>query len=123
MGTPRLLSMRFGSTKLPACATDAQIPHPRMPVAVHHRKPGNSDPAKMLTLCLPCHAKVTRTLFVQDDWPEFLRVLWREQHPAGHEQVALNFSVRSAPATNVMLFEEMQGIKGPRLTRKHCASG
>ena len=31
----------------------------------------NSDPAKMLTLCLPCHAKVTRTLYVQDDWPEF----------------------------------------------------
>jgi len=27
-------------------------------VAVHHREPGNSDPAKMLALCLACHAKV-----------------------------------------------------------------
>ncbi len=44
------------------------------------------DPKLMLTLCLACHAKVTRTLFVQDDWPPFLRELWREQHPDCHEQ-------------------------------------
>ena len=62
----------------------------------------------MLTLCLPCHAKVTRTLFVQDEWPELLRVLWREQHPEGHEQVALTFGALPAPAMDVMLFEEMQ---------------
>jgi hypothetical protein len=41
----------------------------------------------MLRLCLPCHAKVSRTLYVQDDWPEFLRVLWGEQHAEGREQV------------------------------------
>ncbi len=45
----------------------------------------------MLTLCLACHAKVTRTLRVQEDWPDLLGVLWREQHPNGHEQVMLNF--------------------------------
>jgi hypothetical protein len=60
-------------------------------VAVHHREPGNNDPATMITLCLSCHAKVSRTFYVQDDWPEFHRVLWREQHPDGHEQGALNF--------------------------------
>jgi hypothetical protein len=59
-------------------------------------EPGDSDPVKMLTLCLPSHAKVSRTLYVQDDWPEFLRVLWREQHPDGREQVALNFTVGSS---------------------------
>lgn len=89
--------------RVPGCST---IKRGERSVAVHHREPGNSDPAKMLTLCLSCHAKVTRTLFVRDDLPEFLRVLWREQHPEGHEQVALNFGALSAPARNVMLFEE-----------------
>ena len=31
-------------------------------VAVHHREPGNNDPATMITLCLSCHAKVPRNL-------------------------------------------------------------
>ena len=75
-------------------------------VTVHHREPGNSDPAKMLTLCLACHAKVTRTLHVQDDWPEFLRVLWREQHPEGHEQHALNFAAKLPPARTYSLFSD-----------------
>ena len=72
---------------------------------MHNREPGNSDPDTMLTLYLVCHAKVTRTLYVQDDWPEFLKVLWREQHPEGHEQVALNFSPLLPQATEVPLFQ------------------
>ena len=91
--------------RVPGCSTTKRG---KRSVAVHHREPGNSNPAKMLTLCLPCHAKVTRTLFVQDAWPELLRVLWREQHPEGHEQAALNFGALPAPATNAMLFEEMR---------------
>ena len=79
-------------------------------MAVHHREPGNSDPAKMLTLCLPCHAKVTRTFYVQDDWPEFLRMLWREQHPDGHEQEALNFAAAMALAKDVPLFADLEMV-------------
>ena len=75
-------------------------------VAVHHRKPGNSDPKLMITLCLACHAKVTRTLHLQGDWPEFLRVLWREQHPDGHEQSPLRFDRPQPPAKNQNLFDE-----------------
>jgi hypothetical protein len=60
---------------------------------------------------------------VQDDWPEFLRVLWREQHPEGHEQVALNFGALSASAKNVMLFDEMRGIKARGPGRKKLAQG
>jgi hypothetical protein len=63
----------------------------------------------------------TRTLFVQDDWPELLRVLWREQHPEGHEQVALNFGALSASATNVMLFDEMRVAKQRRLGRRKAS--
>ena len=48
-------------------------------------------------------------------------MLWREQHPKGHEQVSLNFSALSAPATNVMLFEEMQGCTVQRPSRKKLA--
>ena len=90
--------------RVPGCLT---LKRGKRSVAVHHREPGNSDPAKMLTLCLACHAKVTRTLYVQDDWPEFLRVLWREQHPDGHEQRALNFSAKLPPAKHMPLFHDV----------------
>src|ERR1700709_2217113 len=73
-------------------------------VAVHHREPGNNDPATLITLCLSCHAKVSRTFYVQDDWPDLLRVLWREQHPEGHEQAALNLATMMPVAIDVPLF-------------------
>jgi hypothetical protein len=61
----------------------------RHKMAVHHRVPGVSKLELMITLCLACHAKVTRTRFLDGDWPELLRVLWREQHPEGKEQLFL----------------------------------
>ena len=45
----------------------------------------------MLTLCLGCHAKVTRTGVLRADLPPLLRTLWREQHPGAHEQGQLDF--------------------------------
>ena len=101
--------------RVPGCVT---VKRGKRSVAVHHRAPGNSDPAKMLTLCLACHAKVTRTFYVQDDWPEFLRVLWREQHPEGHEQVTLNFAVKSPPDRNVPLFEGVEPVTVGRRARR-----
>lgn len=89
--------------RVPGCTT---VKRGKRSVAVHHREPGNSNPAKMLTLCLPCHAKVTRTLFVEGHWPEFLRVLWREQHPDGHEQSPLNFLEATPIAKNGVLFRD-----------------
>ena len=59
-------------------------------IAVQHRKPSTSDPKLMITLCLACHAKVTRTHYLRRGWPSLLRLLWREQHPDGHEQTRLN---------------------------------
>ena len=73
--------------RVPECTT---LKRGKRSVAVHHRVPGNSDPKLMLTLCL---AKVTRTLFVEDDWLPLLRELWRE-HPEGHEQTRLDFAKR-----------------------------
>src|SRR4051794_8916201 len=35
-----------------------------------------------------------------------LRVLWREQHPEGHEQSAMNFATRTPQAKNVLLFKK-----------------
>ena len=76
-------------------------------IAVYHSKPGNSDPKlMMITLCLACHARVTRTQYLQKEWPPLLRTLWREQHPKAHEQTALNFSSRKAAAKRVPLFPE-----------------
>jgi hypothetical protein len=35
-----------------------------------------------------------------------LLLLWREQHPEGHEQVMIDFTVRELPAAPVALFPE-----------------
>ena len=48
---------------------------------------------------------VTRTLVLLEDWPELLRVLWREQHPEAHEQTALVFRVCGPPAEQAELLE------------------
>ncbi len=73
-------------------------------IAVHHRAPGRSVLELMITLCLRCHAKVTRTQYLCREWPLLLRVLWREQHPAAHEQTGLDFSVAEPVAKHVRLF-------------------
>jgi len=47
----------------------------------------------MISLCPRCHARVHRTKAVIAIMPPLLLVLWREQHPRGHEQTALQFWV------------------------------
>jgi hypothetical protein len=61
---------------VPPCTT---LKRGKRSVAVHHRRPGNNDPKWMITLCLSCHAKITRTQFLRWDWPPLLIILWREQ--------------------------------------------
>ena len=75
-------------------------------LAVHHRAPGRSELGLMITLCLACHAKVTRTLVMDSCWPLLLIQLWREQHPEAHEQLQLDFVVRVMPPQPVPLFGE-----------------
>ena len=87
---------------VPGCTT---LKRGKRSIAVHHRMPGNSDPKLMITLCLACHAKVTRTRVLRREWPSLLRILWREQHPEGHEQTALNFRESRPVAEAVALFE------------------
>jgi hypothetical protein len=57
----------------------------------------------MIALCAGCHAKVHRTKVVLTEFPPLLLVLWREQHPEGHEQTYLDFNVRKPPAQSVPL--------------------
>jgi hypothetical protein len=46
---------------------------------------------------------------VLTEFPPLLLVLWREQHPEGHEQTYLDFNVRKPPAQRVPLnFEAAQ---------------
>ena len=59
---------------------------------VHHRVPGRSELKLMISLCPGCHARVHRTKAVLAAMPPLLLVLWRGQHPKGHEQRALNFA-------------------------------
>ena len=77
-------------------------------LAVHHRVPGRSELGLMITLCLACHARVTRQLALNACWPPLLVELWREQHPEAHEQLQLDFAVRTTPPKPVPLFSEQQ---------------
>ena len=60
-------------------------------ITVHHRIPGKSVLSLMISLCPGCHAKVHRTKVVLSEMPLLLLILWREQHPEGHEQTNLDF--------------------------------
>ena len=69
-----------------------------------NRVPGKSMLKLMLSLCPGCHAKVHRTKAVLSEMPPLLLVLWREQHPDGHEQTSLTdltfADVQPCPAPN-----------------------
>ena len=83
-------------------------------LAVHHRVAGHSELDLMITLCLKHHAMVTRTLVMVQDWTPLLIQLWREQHPEGHEQLHLDFTVRSVMPEPVPLFAgEKQAVEMP----------
>jgi len=60
----------------------------------------------MISLCPGCHAKVGRTKVVLSQMPPLLLELWREQHPLGHEQTALDFKTNFPAAKSAPLFRE-----------------
>jgi hypothetical protein len=94
--------------RIPGCTS---IKRGKQSLAVHHRVPGNNNPDLMITLCLGHHAMVTRTQMLRKEWPELLRVLWREQHPEGHEQTTLNFAVKPVAVKRVPLFPEDRMVR------------
>ncbi len=60
-------------------------------IIVHHRVPGKSVLNLMISLCPGCHAMIHRTKAALAIMPPLLLELWREQHPAGHEQLPVWF--------------------------------
>ena len=75
-------------------------------IIVHHRVPGRSVLNLMLSLCPSCHAKIHRTKAALSMMHPLLLALWREQHPEGHEQVQLDFTVERPAASLIPLFKE-----------------
>lgn len=73
-------------------------------IVVHHRVPGKSLLHTMISLCPACHVKVHRTKAVLSEMPPLLLILWREQHPRGHEQRMLDFRPLPPVAVRVPLF-------------------
>ena len=73
-------------------------------IIVHHRVPGKSVIHLMISLCPGCHAKVHRTIAVLTEMPLLLLELWREQHPRGHEQTALDFKAQDPATRSVPIF-------------------
>ncbi len=85
---------------------------------VHHRVPGVSKLHLMIALCAGCHAKVHRTkgMLSTVDVSPLLLVLWREQHPDGHEQSFLEFKRVEDAALTEQLFgvEDLAGGRGSK---------
>jgi 5-methylcytosine-specific restriction endonuclease McrA len=84
-------------------------------ITVHHRVPGVSRLELMISLCPGCLAKVERTKMVLAEMTPLLLELWREQHPAGQEQVMLAFNARG-PATQAvpLAFDDPQNETAKR---------
>jgi hypothetical protein len=64
---------------------------------------------------------VSRTLYVQDDWPEFLRVFVERAASTRPEQIALDFAVTVPEARNVSSFIDMD--EAPLLARSASSRG
>ena len=74
-------------------------------IVVHHRLPDVHRLPLLLTLCRACHARVHRTFRPRYGMPEFLRILWREQHRGWPEQWDL-----ALPSAAVSLFENVYQV-------------
>ena len=76
-----------------ACRVCGKAGRGKKSIMVHHRVPGKSVLSLMISLCLGCHSRVHKLAVIDEaDAPELLRILWREQHPQGIEQYALDYS-------------------------------
>ena len=65
-------------------------------IVVHHRMPGVSRPALLISRCAACHATVDRLQAVRVWLPPQLRILWREQHRDRAFQLPLPFDAEQA---------------------------
>jgi hypothetical protein len=90
-----------------ACRVCGKAGRGKKSIMVHHRVPGKSVLSLMISLCLGCHSRVHKLAVIDDaDAPELLRILWREQHPQGTEQYALDYS------TALITHQTENGVSG-----------
>jgi hypothetical protein len=82
-------------------------------ITVHHRQPGVSLLSLMISLCPRCHAKVERTQMVLSAMNPILLELWREKHPQGLEQFALDFEKSNESGPYASLLIRLRGPMNP----------
>jgi 5-methylcytosine-specific restriction endonuclease McrA len=59
------------------------------PLVVHHRRPGNNQPALHIALCRSCHLRVHRRRQLPGLYSDLFFRLWRELHPSVPAQLRL----------------------------------
>ena len=94
--------------RVPECTT---LKRGKRSVAVHHRKPGIDDPKWMITLCLACHAKVTRTLFLRRWWPKLLICCGENNIPRRTSRRRLSFEPISHSPFRCPCFQKKTDLK------------
>jgi len=73
------------------CAVCGQTNNKLSHLHIHHRRPGISKLALLITLCPVHHSIVHRRRVLSEDCDPLLVQLWREQHPRGAIQRILPF--------------------------------
>ncbi len=77
-----------------SCQLCSKAARGKRSIAVHHRRPGTSTLASLISLCPGCHARLHKTLAWRQDLFRsipYAVALWRELHPGAPEQLALAF--------------------------------
>jgi hypothetical protein len=89
-----------------ACCVCGKSGWSRKSILVHHRVPGLSVMAFMISLCISCHDRVHKLAMLDDsEASELFRILWREQHPKGQEQYELDFTKKLPCPESKLLFD------------------
>ena len=79
-----------------SCAVCGQTGNKQSHLHIHHRRPGISKLALLITLCPVHHSIVHHRRILSEDCYPLLAQLWREQHPRGAIQCILPFEQKLA---------------------------
>lgn len=89
---------RFGGLRIVTLGRVPLCPGCRryIPYLVHHREPGRNSMLTLIPLCLRCHTRIHRTLFLRAPVLPFFAELWFEVHRGGIQQLCLPFMLEDS---------------------------
>lgn len=102
----RFLTIRCRSIVYREKSSGAPADRPELLRMIGDLQPGEVVVAERITLCAAHHTQVGRLQVADKKMSHLLLELWHEQHPQGHEQVAMDFKDHQRRAEAVPLFPD-----------------